>query len=210
MSVPLFALTAATLGWASLTSYVAYQVMTHKYATKDAYNFAIAGMVVSITVFIVFGLYAYTRSSTEEEPDMEAGLIKGFRWYDAVVLFFMLGLCGISIGLSSMLIDYEEQARQEDKKDTSATRDVAIANIVISIIILILYMVYLFVQDRIPEWCQEYASQEKAKREELRALYDEPRERRSSSKEGGVTVVLQQGGQAEPRKRDSLSLEEDD
>lgn len=137
-------LAAASFVWCALTIYLSYLLMYTPGVKEPDRNVAIATIVLSAIFCLTFLAYVYLR-----EGDMNAGarIVQGFRWYDAMILFCLLTWSIMALTTCSLLLTYTS---------TSTTiRNACIANIVISLVFLLQYIVYLYVQEQIPEWCQE-------------------------------------------------------
>lgn len=218
-NIGLSVMSLAVLVWCSLAMYVSYCLMQVKRISDADRNLAISGMSIGAIFIIMFLIYAVYRVKSTQQSASQ-GLVVGFQWYDAVVLFFLLGWCGVSIAISAIFLTYQDRERIEKRLNISeGDRNAAIANIVFSIVMLIQYISYLIVQQQLPSWCQEFALFKKKQRESMRALLDAeegetPKKRQESTGSGGSQqIIVLPGGlqleQLRKKKKDSFSIDDD-
>lgn len=185
--IGLYVLSAASFIWCALTIYLSYQLMYTPNVKEPDRNVAIATIVLSAIFCLTFLSYAYLRQG---EIDAGTRIVQGFRWYDAMILFCLLTWSIMAITTGSLLLTYSNT-------DTNL-RNVCIANIVISLVILLQYIVYLYVQEQIPEWCQELGQVQEKEYQRLRFRRDlsrddtdeEYRSKRSQSQSGPQIIVV--------------------
>lgn len=202
-------MTLVVVVWCALTAYISYRVQSilaeqlrlkqipaaQQGATESERIFAWSCLAIGCIFIVLFGAYAYNRES--QDPFAESSLILGFRWYDAAILFVLVVWCAMSIAIGSILIrEYDnEQAKGAKSKVevTDTDRNVSISVIVFAIVVLVQYISYLVVQERLPSWCREYSKLQEQQRQLIEELSG-----KSRSKEATATpqtqIVLLPGG----------------
>lgn len=197
----LYILAAASFGWCAMTVYLSYKLMETPQVSDMDRNVAIATIVMSVLFCLTFIGYVYLR---QDQLDTSTRIVQGFRWYDAMILFCLLGWTSMAITTSSLLMTYS-------KTTTITDRNVAIALIVISIVFLMQYIVYLLVQEQLPEWCTELKQRQEREYQEIksrRELFDEDRSRRAASSAVAPQIIVVPSGYPypQPPKAESKTL----
>jgi hypothetical protein len=191
-NIALYAITMVVLVWSSLTVYLSYEVYTQLTdVSQDIQRFALACIIMGVLFVVIFTVYAYNRTQ-----DASQKLVMGFKWYDAMILFILLGWCAMTIAIASIVLQYHQG---ESGRINESTRSVAIASIVIAIVVLLQFVTYLYVQEQIPIWCDEYAKVQEQQMERLKRLdprlrASEDSSRRSQQPYSGQQIIVMPSG----------------
>jgi len=183
----LYILAVASFVWCAMTVYISYQLMETPKVSETDRNVAIATIVMSVVFCLTFILYVYLR---QDQMDSTSRVVQGFRWYDAMILFCLLGWTSMALTSCSLLMTYTKTTSNND-------RNVAIATIVISVVFLLQYIVYLFVQEQLPEWCTELRRRQEQEYQEIKSrremLSDEDGPRKSAASVVPQIIVVPAG-----------------
>jgi hypothetical protein len=147
---------------------------------------------MGILFVLIFTVYAYNRTQ-----DASQKLVMGFKWYDAMILFILLGWCAMTIAIATIVLQYRQG---ESGQVSDSTRSISIASIVIAVVVLLQFVTYLYVQEQIPTWCDEYAKVQEQQMERLKRLdprlrgASEDSSRRSSQPYSGQQIIVMPSG----------------
>lgn len=162
-NIALYVITMVVIVWSSLTFYLSYHVYSELTdVSVDIQRFAIACMTMGVLFVLIFTVYTYNRTQ-----DASQKLVGGFKWYDAMILFILLGWCAMTIAVAAIVLQYYQD---HNEKLSDAIRSVAIASIVIAIVVLLQFVTYMYVQEQVPNWCDEYAKLQELQMERLKRL----------------------------------------
>jgi hypothetical protein len=203
-NIALYVISMVVLVWSSLTVYLSYHVYSEfKEISLDIQNFAIACIVIGVLFVFIFIVYAYNRSQNASQK-----LVLGFKWYDAMILFILLGWCSMTIAMATIVLQYQQKYPDQV---SDSTRSVAISTIVIAIVVLLQFITYLYVQEQVPTWCDEYAKVQEQQMERLKRL--DPRLRYAPSEEttargaGQQIIVMPAGAELAAAKREPSTID---
>jgi predicted PurR-regulated permease PerM len=214
-SLALSIITLVVIVWCALTAYVSYRVMSKRdQVLNEEYVFAISCLVIACVFIIIFAIYAYNRESGDAGSFGEQSLVSGFRWYDAAILFILVAWCALSIAISSILIrEFDEEQAQSSNATKKASskilssidRDVAISTVVFAVVVLVQYITFLIVQDRLPNWCQQFARVQEEQRKALSEILGSTQARQQQQPQY-VFLPQMLTQQAPAPKKDEFSL----